>query len=99
MRFRAVESSGYSQTSGMGYMALTENFLYFEFVLLDLVITVPTSRLRGAEFVRRLKGVSPVRKMLRILFINENDEEDSMAVNVKEMESWKNAITDICETA
>jgi len=84
--FRAVESSGYSQTSGMGYIALTENFLCFELILLDLVITVPTSRLQGAEFVRRLKGVSPIRKMLRIMFTNKNGEDDSIAVNVKEME-------------
>lgn len=99
MMFRAVESSGYSQTSGMGYMALTENSLYFELVVLDLAITVPTSMLRGAEFVRRLKGVSPVRRMLRIMFVNEEGEEDSIAVNVKEMERWKNAIMDICERA
>ena len=97
--FRAVESSGYSQTSGMGYIALTENFLYFELVLLDLVITVPTTRLQGAEFVRRLKGVSPIRKMLRIMFTNENGEDDSIAINVKEMEHWKNAISDICGNA
>jgi len=27
--FRAVKSSGYSQTSGMGYIALTQDYLYF----------------------------------------------------------------------
>ena len=97
--FRAVESSGYSQTSGMGYLALTENYLYFELILLDLVITVPTIKLQGAEFVCRLKGVSPIRKMLRIMFTNENGEDDSIAVNVKEMEHWKNAISDICGKA
>ena len=97
--FRAVESSGYSQASGMGYIALTEDFLYFELVLLDLVITVPTTRLIGAEFVRRLKGVSPIRKMLRIIFTNENGEPDSIAVNVKEMELWKKTISDICAKA
>ncbi|WP_281557515.1 hypothetical protein [Thalassomonas sp. RHCl1] len=95
--FRAIESSGYSQASGMGYIALTEDLLYFELILLDLAITVPTARLQGVEFVRRLKGVSPVRKMLRIMFINENGEDDSIAVNVKDMEHWKNAISDICK--
>ncbi|NRB41949.1 MAG: hypothetical protein HRU20_26320 [Pseudomonadales bacterium] len=94
--FRAVESSGYSQTSGMGYMALTEEALYFELVLLDLVITVPVGKLQGAEFVRRLKGVSPVKKMLRILFINDKGEKDSIAVNVKDMQLWKNTITSLC---
>ena len=54
IRFRALESSGYSQTDGMGYIALTESFLYFELALLDLAIFVPTDRLKGAEFVTRL---------------------------------------------
>lgn len=94
--FRAVESSGYSQSSGMGYIAFTEEFLYFELVLLDLVITVPISRLQGAEFVYRLKGVSPGRQMLRIMFINEKGEDDSIAINVKEMERWKKVISGVC---
>lgn len=93
--FWAVESSGYSQISGMGYIALTDESLYFELALLDLVITVPTPQLKGAEFVYRLKGVSPCKKMLRILFKNKNNKDDSIAINVKEMEYWKNKIIDI----
>ena len=94
--FRAVESSGYSQSSGMGYITLTEEYLYFELILLDLVITVPIDELKGAEFVRRLKGVSPIKQMLRIIFTNENGEEDSIAINVKDMERWKKTILKIC---
>ena len=96
IRFRAVESSGYSQTSGMGYLALTEKFLYFELILLDLVITVPTTNFQSAEFVYRLKGVSPGRKMLRIMYTNKDREDDSIAINVKDMEKWKNVISVIC---
>ena len=94
--FRALESSGYSQTSGMGYIAVTEDFLYFELALLDLVISIPTPKLQGAEFTYRLKGVSPGRKMLRIMFTNEDGEDDSMAINVKDMEHWKTVITNNC---
>lgn len=97
IRFRAVESSGYSQADGMGYIALTEEYLYFELVLIDLVITVPTAMLKGAEFVKRLKGMSPGRKMLRIMYINQQGEDDSIAINVKDMEHWKKAILDIVE--
>jgi len=96
IRFRAVESSGYSQTSGMGYIALTDCYLYFELVLLDLVITVPTRRIQGAEFVYRLKGVSPGRKMLRIMYTNEKAEDDSIAINVKDMQHWKDTISNSC---
>jgi len=95
--FRAVESSGYSQSSGMGYIALTEKFLYFELILLDLVITVPTPMLKGAEFVKRLKGVSPGRKMLRIIYTNKQGEDDSIAINVKDMERWRKVISDVRE--
>ncbi len=91
--FRALESSGYSQTTGMGYLALTETFLYFDLILLDLEITVPIADLKGAEFVRRLKGVSPMKKMLRIKYTNEKGEDDSIAINVKEMEHWRKTIS------
>lgn len=94
--FRARELSGYSQTRGMGFIVLTQAFLYFEFVLLDMIIEIPASKLTGAEFVYRLKGVSPVRKMLRILFNNEQGEPDSIALHVKDMERWKSAVINIC---
>lgn len=95
IRFRAVESAGYSQADGMGYIVLTEEHLHFELILMDLVISVPTFRLRGAEFVRRLKGVSPARQMLRILYLDEKGNKDSIAINVEDMELWKNTILDI----
>lgn len=95
--FRAVESSGYSQSSGMGYMALTEKCLYFELILLDLVITVPTPMLKGAEFVKRLKGVSPAKKMLRIMYTNQQGVDDSIAINVKDMARWREVISEVSE--
>ena len=98
IRFRAIESSGYSQTQGMGYIALTEDFLYFELILLDLVVNVPVLQLQGAEFVFRLKGVSPAKKMLRIMFKNEKGEDDSIAINVKDMEAWKKTILNLCKS-
>ncbi|MCJ8331469.1 MAG: hypothetical protein HRT89_11605 [Lentisphaeria bacterium] len=98
IELRAVESSGYSQTKGMGYIALTEDYLYFELALLNLEITVPTTKLRGVEIVHRLKGVSSVRKMLLIKFTNEKDEDDSIAINVKDMDQWENTIVTICGT-
>lgn len=90
--FRAQESSGYSQTSGMGYMVLTDTELYFELVLLDLVVSVPLLKLTNAEYVYRLKGVSPGRKMLKISFVDDSGIPDSIAVNTKNMQQWKDAI-------
>ena len=93
--FRAVESSEYSQTRGMGFIALTEEFLYFELVLLKLEITVPTNKLKGAERVGQLKGVSPGRNMLLIKFTNEKGKDDSMAINVIDKDQWIKAITKV----
>jgi len=63
-----------------------------------MIISIPLSNLVGAEFVYRLKGVSPGRKMLRIIFNNENGELDSIAINVKDMEGWRKAITHIANS-
>ena len=78
-------------------IALTEKCLYFELILLDLVITVPVPMLKGAEFVKRLKGVSPGRKMLRIIYTNKQGEDDSIAINVKDMARWREVISEVSE--
>lgn len=89
---RAIESSGYSQSSGMGYLVLTKTFLHFDFVLLELTLTVPVEDIKGADFIYRLKGVSPGRKMLQIKFVNEKREKDSIALHVKDLDTWKKTI-------
>jgi len=80
---RARESSGYSQTSGMGYMLLADRELYFELALLDLVVAVSRVMLSNAEYVYRLKGVSPGRKMLKISFTDTSTQH---------MDLWRSAI-------
>ena len=37
--------------------------------------------------------------MLRIMFVNENGKNDSIAINVNEMDNWKDEITRISKNA
>ena len=37
--------------------------------------------------------------MLRIMFTNENGEDDSIAINVKDREHWMQVILDNCDKA
>jgi|GEM_PF-3590660 len=45
-------------------------------------------------FTLLLKDVSPVRKILRIIFTHDTGETDSIAVNTKEMDKWQLTISD-----
>ncbi len=96
--FRAQASAGYSQTSGMGYLVLTDQGLYFELALLDLVICVPNNNLTSAEYVYRLKGVSPGQKMLQISYLDANGEPDAIAVTMENMDLWLEAIISVIKT-
>ncbi len=90
--FRAQESYGYPQTSGMGYMVLTEQALYFELVLLDRSLVIPRSKITDVDTVYRLLGVSPGRLMLKISFTDESGQPDAIAVTMPDMDTWARAL-------
>ncbi len=91
--FRAQESSGYSQIKGMGYLVLTEDELYFEMILFNKIISIPTASIIKVGKTNRLLGVNPGKPMLKIEFNDKNKKNDSIALNVKELKKWQEAIT------
>ncbi len=91
--FRAQESYGYSQSQGKGYLVLTDDELYFEMVLLSKVLSISAASIIGVGQTNRLLGVNPGRPMLKVEFKDSNGKNDAIALNVKELEMWKKAIT------
>jgi hypothetical protein len=91
--FRAQESHGYSQAEGKGYLVLTDDELYFDMVLLSKVLSIPVASIIKVGQTNRLLGVNPGRPMLKVEFEDSNGNNDSIALNVKELEMWKKEIT------
>lgn len=91
--FKAQRSHGYSQAQGMGYLVLTDAELYFEMSLLDKVISIPLTSVSKVGQAKRMLGVGTIRPMLTVEFTNAKGEADAIALFVKELSDWKNAIT------
>lgn len=90
--FRAQESHGYSQPQGKGYLVLTDDELYFEMVLLNKVLSIPTAFILEVGQTNRLLGVNPLRAMLKVDFEDDKGNKDAIALNVKELALWKKEI-------
>jgi len=92
---KAQESNGYSQSQGMGYLVLTDNELYYEMGLLDIIISIPVSSITEVGKANRLLGVGSITTMLKVEFKDNKGNKDSIAVIVKELELWENKIRKI----
>lgn len=92
--FRAQQSRGYSQAQGKGYLVLTDDELYFEMTLLSVILSIPVASITRVEKTNRLLGVNPRRPMLKIEFDDGSGNNDAIALNVKELAAWMNAITE-----
>lgn len=90
---RAIQSRGYSQARGQGYLVLTDYELYFDMTLLDIEIEIPLTAILSVEKVWRLLGVSPGRPMLKVVFTDRHGNTDAIALSVKGLPDWIERIT------
>lgn len=85
------------QIRGNGIFILTEKELYFELYLLKIIITIPINQISKIETPRSHLGKSKLKKLLKIIYTNQNQEKDSIAWLVKQLPSWLENIQNIIE--
>jgi hypothetical protein len=90
-----LESQGIKQIRGNGILILTEKELYFELYLPKKTITIPTNQILRIETPRSHLGKSKFKKLLKIIFTNQNQEKDSIAWIVKQLPKWIETIEKI----
>ncbi len=91
-RVIAQQSHGYSQKSGMGYLVLTPQELYFKMQLFNREITIPASSLMNVGETRRMLGKNPLRAMLKVDFKTVDVKEDAITLIVEDLPHWKTEI-------
>jgi len=92
-----LESQGIKQIRGNGILILTEKELYFELYLPKKTITIPINEIIKIETPRSHLGKSKYKKLLKIIFTNQNQEKDSVAWLVKQLPRWIENIENIIE--
>jgi len=88
----AQESEGYSQSSGMGYLVLTEQELYYEMVFFGKIFPIPLNSIKRVSETKRLGGKSTLWPMLHIEYKDSTGNPDSIALRVKELSKWQTKI-------
>jgi len=95
--FFGQESLGGRQIRGNGVLLLTSEELIFELWLPTRVLRIPISKIitigQTKWHLRKTKGVI----LLKVLFTNENFEEDSAAWWITEREQWTQLLESVTQ--
>ena len=84
-----LESKGVRQIRGNGVLILTQKKLYFEmWVKPKTIVEVPVSSIQKIESVKSHLGKNKFQKLLKVSFINEKGNLDSVAWLVRGLEEW-----------
>lgn len=90
--FFGQESLGGMQGRGNGTLALTDNELYFERWVLRKEYHIPLSAIQSVETTMSHLGKSIFRPLLKVVYINEMGNTDSIAWYVPDVEGVKRAL-------
>ncbi len=86
--FFGQQSHKSSQIRGNGVLILTPEELYFEMWHPKKVLQIPTSAIINVEITKSFLHKSVFRKLVKVMFKNENGEEDAAAWWVSSLDKW-----------
>ncbi|NVM44772.1 MAG: hypothetical protein HWN79_07630 [Candidatus Lokiarchaeota archaeon] len=76
------------QIRGNGVLVLTQEELYFEMWHPKKVLKIPTTTILKVEITKSFLRKSVFRKLLKVMFQNENGEEEAAAWWVSSLDKW-----------
>lgn len=86
--FFGLESKGHAQIRGNGNLYLTDHCLYFKMWAFQREIVIPLTAIEKIETPKWHLGKSKFRPLLKLFFINESGQKDSVAWLVKDLDGW-----------
>lgn len=90
--FFGQESHGLTQLRGNGTLVLTDNELHFERWLSRREYRIPLHAIRAIEMATSYLGKSIFRPLLKVVFVDEAGNTDSMAWYVPDVEDLKRTL-------
>jgi hypothetical protein len=90
--FFGQESRGVAQLRGNGTLVLTDSELYFELLIPRREFRIPLASIQAIETVSSHLGKTVGRPLLKVVFLNEAGQNDSIAWYVPDVEGLKQAI-------
>jgi hypothetical protein len=90
--FYGQESKGKMQMRGNGTLALTEEELYFEWLVPRREFRIPLSAIQAVETPSSYLGKTNFRPLLKVVFQNDAGQTDSMAWLVPDVEAARQEV-------
>jgi len=94
VNYFGVKSKGMTQIRGNGALLLTKEYLFFQMWIPKKEIKIPLDKIEKIEEVRSFLGKSKFMPLLKIDFIDENEQKNSAAWLVKNLQKWKQIINE-----
>ena len=86
--FFGQESSGIFQMRGNGNLILYESFLFFKQWITKKNISISIENIKAIETPRSHLGKAISRPLLKVIYVNESGQLDSIAWYVNKLDSW-----------
>ena len=96
--FFGLESKKSRQLRGNGILILTKNELYFSMFLSKKVIEIPISSIKSIETPRSFLKKSYLMRLLKINFIDELGQENSVAWVLENLDEWIEILTKLMKS-
>ena len=87
-----VESSGYEQVRGNGFLILTSHFLLFERLAPQKRLLIPLRKTYRVDQVSSFLGRRNIKPILRVAFTNEEGEQDTLGIVLRDPDKWEQLI-------
>ncbi|RMG00859.1 MAG: hypothetical protein D6726_10585 [Nitrospirae bacterium] len=90
--FFGQESLGYAQIRGNGTLLLTGDEIFFQMWLPKKELQIPLSSILSVEVTRSHLGKTKGVRLLKVTFKNPQQERDSVAWIVRDVDRWVNFV-------
>jgi hypothetical protein len=90
--FYGQESKGKMQMRGNGILVLTQDELYFEWLLPRREFRIPLTAVQAVETPSSYLGKTNFRPLLKVVFQNDSGQTDAMGWIVPDVEAARQAI-------
>ncbi len=94
--FFGVESQGAAKVRGNCCLALGDEQLVSVMWLPQRVTTIPRAAFRSVELTKWHLGKTKGMEMVKLHFVNEAGDDDSVAWIVRDKDAWRQALEDAC---
>jgi type II secretory pathway pseudopilin PulG len=97
--YLGIESAGMGQVRGNGFLMLTSSFLLLERMAPKHRLQIPLRKIFRVDQVSSFLGRRNIKPILRISFTNDEGEQDTLGILLKDPDKWQQLIHAASEQA